>query len=45
MRVLLGFISHIETRCWEQLSAELPRDACVYTSSMDLPFALEAKRT
>ena len=33
-------ICHIETRRWEQLSAELPPDVRVYTISMDLPFAL-----
>jgi thioredoxin-dependent peroxiredoxin len=33
-------VCHIETRRWEQLSAELPPGARVCTMSMDLPFAL-----
>jgi thiol peroxidase len=33
-------VCHIETRRFEQFSAELPSDVHVYTMSMDLPFAL-----
>jgi thiol peroxidase len=32
-------VCHIETRKWEGLRAKMPADACVYTISMDLPFA------
>lgn len=32
-------VCHVETRRWEELSTELPRNVCLYTISMDLPFA------
>lgn len=31
-------VCHAETRRWEQLRADLPRDGRMYTISMDLPF-------
>jgi thiol peroxidase len=32
-------VCHVETHRWDELRAELPADARVYTISMDLPFA------
>ncbi len=32
-------VCHLETCKWEGLRIELPSDVCVYTISMDLPFA------
>jgi thiol peroxidase len=32
-------VCHVETRKWEDLRRDLPPDVCVYTISMDLPFA------
>lgn len=32
-------VCHVETRRWEELSADLPTGVGVYTVSMDLPFA------
>jgi thioredoxin-dependent peroxiredoxin len=32
-------VCHVETRRWEGLRDDLPPDVCVYTISMDLPYA------
>jgi len=32
-------VCHVETRRWEEVRAKLPPNVCVYTVSMDLPFA------
>ncbi len=32
-------VCHVETHRWENLRADLPENVCVYTISMDLPFA------
>jgi thioredoxin-dependent peroxiredoxin len=32
-------VCHVETRRWEELSADLPTGVRIYTVSMDLPFA------
>jgi thioredoxin-dependent peroxiredoxin len=32
-------ICHMETKRWEELRSDLPPDVCVYTISMDLPYA------
>ncbi len=32
-------VCHVETRHWEALRGELPRDTLIYTVSMDLPYA------
>jgi thioredoxin-dependent peroxiredoxin len=32
-------VCHVETHRWEGLRADLPQNVCVYTVSMDLPFA------
>ncbi len=33
-------VCHTETRHWDHLRAQLPAGACLYTVSMDLPYAL-----
>src|SRR5947209_1422671 len=32
-------VCHVETRRWEELRGQLPPDVCLYTVSMDLPWA------
>lgn len=32
-------VCHSETRRWEELRADLPSNVCIYTISMDLPYA------
>jgi len=33
-------VCHVSTRRWDELRADLPPGVCLYTISMDLPFAL-----